>query len=682
MKKQLISMVAALTVLSACGDQKQTTAQADKFDYNVEQFADLQILRYRVPGFEELSLQQKQLVYYLTEAALQGRDILFDQNGKYNLRIRKALETVYTGYKGDKQSADFKAMEVYLKRVWFSNGIHHHYGCEKFVPGFTPEFFKQALAGVDVSELPLAEGQTLEQFCDEIFPVIFDPAVMPKRVNQADGEDLVLTSACNYYEGVTQKEAEDFYNALKDPKDETPVSYGLNSRLVKENGRVQEKVWKVGGLYGQALEKIVYWLKKAEGVAETPEQKAVIAKLVEYYETGDLKTFDDYAILWVKDLNSRVDFVNGFTESYGDPLGMKASWESLVNFKDLEATRRTETISANAQWFEDHSPVDKQFKKEEVKGVSAKVITAAILAGDLYPATAIGINLPNANWIRSQHGSKSVTIGNITDAYNKAAHGNGFNEEFVYSQAELDNINKYADLTDELHTDLHECLGHGSGKLLPGVDPDALKAYGSTIEEARADLFGLYYVADPKLVELGLLPDADAYKAQFYTYLMNGLMTQLVRIEPGNQIEEAHMRNRALIARWVYEKGAADKVVELKKKDGKTYVVVNDYAKVRALFGELLAEIQRIKSTGDFEAARQLVENYAVKVDPELHAEVLERYKKLNLAPYKGFVNPKYEAVTDADGNITDVKVTYDEGYAEQMLRYSKDYATLPCVNE
>lgn len=683
MKKHFFSMVAALSMLTACGGaSQQTTAEAEKFDYNVEQFADLQILRYRVPGFEELSLQQKQLVYYLTEAALQGRDILFDQNGKYNLRIRKALEAVYTGYKGDKQSADFKAMEVYLKRVWFSNGIHHHYGCEKFVPGFTPEFFKQALASVDASELPLAEGQTLEQFCDEIFPVIFDPAVMPKRVNQADGEDLVLTSACNYYEGVTQKEAEDFYNALKDPKDETPVSYGLNSRLVKENGRVQEKIWKVGGLYGQALEKIVYWLKKAEGVAETPEQKAVIAKLVEYYETGDLKTFDDYAILWVKDLNSRVDFVNGFTESYGDPLGMKASWESLVNFKDLEATRRTETISANAQWFEDHSPVDKQFKKEEVKGVSAKVITAAILAGDLYPATAIGINLPNANWIRSQHGSKSVTIGNITDAYNKAAHGNGFNEEFVYSQAELDNINKYADLTDELHTDLHECLGHGSGKLLPGVDPDALKAYGSTIEEARADLFGLYYVADPKLVELGLLPDVDAYKAQFYTYLMNGLMTQLVRIEPGNQIEEAHMRNRALIARWVYEKGVADKVVELKKKDGKTYVVVNDYAKVRTLFGELLAEIQRIKSTGDFEGARQLVENYAVKVDPELHAEVLERYKKLNLAPYKGFVNPKYEPVTDAEGNITDVKVTYDEGYAEQMLRYSKDYATLPYVNE
>ena len=675
-------MAAALTVLTACGRSAQSTVETDKFDYTVEQFADLQILRYRVPGFEQLSLKQKELVYYLTEAALQGRDILFDQNGKYNLRIRRALEAVYTGYTGDKNSADFKALEVYLKRVWFSNGIHHHYGCEKFVPGFTPEFFKQALVGVDASELPLAEGQTLAQFCDEIFPVIFDPAVMPKRVNQADGEDLVLTSACNYYEGVTQKEAEDFYNALKNPNDETPVSYGLNSRLVKEDGKIQEKVWKVGGLYGQALEKIVYWLQKAEGVAETPEQKAVIAKLIEYYETGDLKTFDDYAILWVKDLNSRIDFVNGFTESYGDPLGMKASWESLVNFKDLEATHRTEVISSNAQWFEDHSPVDKQFKKEEVKGVSAKVITAAILAGDLYPSTAIGINLPNANWIRSQHGSKSVTIGNITDAYNKAAHGNGFNEEFVYSQAELDNIDKYADLTDELHTDLHECLGHGSGKLLPGVDPDALKAYGSTIEEARADLFGLYYVADPKLVELGLLPDTDAYKAQYYTYLMNGLMTQLVRIEPGNQIEEAHMRNRALIARWVFEKGNADKVVELMKKDGKTYVVVNDYAKLRALFGDLLAEIQRIKSTGDFEAARQLVENYAVKVDPVLHAEVLERYKKLNLAPYKGFVNPKYEAVTDASGNITDVKVTYDEGYAEQMLRYSKDYATLPYINE
>lgn len=674
-------MVTALSLLTACGRNPKTTAEAEKFDYTVEQFADLQILRYSVPGFENLSLKQKELVYYLTEAALQGRDILFDQNGKYNLTIRRMLEAVYTGYKGDKNTPDFKAMEVYLKRVWFSNGIHHHYGSEKFVPGFSPEFFKQAVLSVDASAMPLAEGQTIEQLCDEVFPVIFDPKVMPKRVNQAAGEDLVLTSACNYYDGVTQQEAEDYYNALKNPKDETPVSYGLNSRLVKVDGKVQEKVWKVGGLYSPAIEKIVYWLKKAEGVAETPEQKAVIAKLVEFYESGDLKTFDDYAILWVKDLNSRVDFVNGFTESYGDPLGMKASWESLVNFKDMEATRRTELISNNAQWFEDHSPADKQFKKEEVKGVSAKVITAAILAGDLYPATAIGINLPNANWIRNHHGSKSVTIGNITDAYNKAAHGNGFNEEFVYSDAELQLIDKYGDLTGNLHTDLHECLGHGSGKLLPGVDPDALKAYGSTIEEARADLFGLYYVADPKLVELGLTPNEEAYKAEYYAFLMNGLMTQLVRIEPGNNVEEAHMRNRQLIARWVFEKGAADKVVELVKKNGKTYVVVNDYDKLRKLFGELLAEIQRIKSTGDLEGARNLVEAYAVKVDPTLHAEVLERYKKLNLAPYKGFVNPKYEAVTDADGKITDIQVTYDEDYVDQMLRYSKDYSTLPSIN-
>ena len=677
----IISVATAAVLLTGCSGTKKTTAQADKFDYTVEQFADLQILRYRVPGFEDLSLIQKELVYYLTEAALEGRDILFDQNGKYNLRIRRMLEAIYTNYKGDKNSADFKNMETYLKRVWFSNGIHHHYGSEKFVPGFSQDFLKQAVLGVDPALLPLAEGQTVEQLCEEIFPVIFNPTIMPKRVNQADGEDLVLTSACNYYDGVTQAEAEAFYAKMKDPKDETPVSYGLNSRLVKENGKIQEKVWKVGGLYTQALEKIVYWLKKAEGVAEDDAQKAAISKLIEFYETGDLKTFDEYAILWVKDLNSRIDVVNGFTESYGDPLGMKASWESLVNFKDLVATQRTEIISSNAQWFEDHSPVEAQFKKSEVKGVSAKVITAAILAGDLYPATAIGINLPNANWIRAHHGSKSVTIGNITDAYNKAAHGNGFNEEFVYSDAERELIDQYSDLTDELHTDLHECLGHGSGKLLPGVDPDALKAYGSTIEEARADLFGLYYVADPKLIELGLLSSDEAYKAQYYTYLMNGLMTQLVRIQPGNTVEEAHMRNRQLIARWVFEKGAADKVVELVKKDGKTYVVVNDYEKVRQLFGELLAEIQRIKSTGDFAAARALVEDYAVKVDPVLHAEVLERYKKLNLAPYKGFVNPKYEAVTDANGTITDVKVSYDEGYAEQMLRYSKDYSPLPSVN-
>ena len=680
MKKQLVTLTATLTLFTACGSDNVKN-MSDKFDYTVGQFADLQILRYRVPGFEDLTLQQKELVYYLTEAALQGRDILFDQNGKYNLTIRRTLEAIYTSYQGDKTTPDFKAMEVYLKRVWFSNGIHHHYGSEKFVPGFSPEFFRQAIESVDASTLPLAQGQNVAQLCDEIFPVIFDPKVMPKRVNQADGEDLVLTSACNYYDGVTQKEAEDFYNAMKNPKDETPISYGLNSRLVKVDGKVQEKVWKVDGLYGQALGKIVYWLEKAETVAENPDQKAVITKLIEYYRTGDLKTFDEYAILWVKDLNSRVDFVNGFTENYGDPLGMKASWESLVNFKDLEATRRTEIISSNAQWFEDHSPVDKRFKKEQVKGVSAKVITAAILAGDLYPATAIGINLPNANWIRAHYGSKSVTIGNITDAYNKAAHGNGFNEEFVYSPEELACIDKYADLTDELHTDLHECLGHGSGKMAPGADPDGLKAYGSTIEEARADLFGLYYVADPKLVELGLLPDAEAYKAQYYTYLMNGLMTQLVRIEPGNQIEEAHMRNRSLIAHWVYEKGKADNVVELVKKDGKTYVKVNDYERVRDLFGELLAEVQRIKSTSDLEAARHLVEDYGVKVDPTLHAEVLERYKKLNLAPYKGFVNPQYKAETDTQGNIVDVKVSYSEGYAEQMLRYSRDYATLPSRN-
>ena len=682
MKKHLMTMAVSFTLLASCGEGvNKTTDNTDNFDYSVEQFADLQILRYRVPGFEDLSIRQKELVYYLTEAALQGRDILYDQNGKYNLTIRRMLEAVYTHYEGDRNAADFKAMEVYLKRVWFSNGIHHHYGSDKFVPGFSPEFFRQALASVDESLLPLASGQTLEQWCEEVFPVIFDPSVMPKRVNQAAGEDLILTSASHYYDGVTQAEAEDFYAAMKNPADETPVSYGLNSRLVKMDGKLQERVWKVGGLYGEAIEKIVYWLKKAEGVAENEQQKAVIGKLVEFYETGDLKTFDDYAILWVKDVNSLVDFVNGFTETYGDPLGLKASWESIVNFKDLEATRRTEVISSNAQWFEDHSPVDSRFKKEEVKGVSAKVITAAILGGDLYPSTAIGINLPNSNWIRSVHGSKSVTIGNITDAYNKAAHGNGFNEEFVYSADELALIDKYADLTDELHTDLHECLGHGSGKMLPGADADSLKAYGSTIEEARADLFGLYYVADAKLLELGLLPDADAYKAQYYTYMMNGLMTQLVRIEPGKDIEEAHMRNRQLIARWAYEQGKADKVVELVKKDGKTYVKINDYGKLRALFGQLLAEVQRVKSTGDYAAARQLVETYAVKVDPALHAEVLERYKRLNLAPYKGFVNPRYEAVKDAGGNITDVKVSYSEGYAEQMLRYSRDYSNLPSVN-
>ena len=667
-------------MMTGCSSNNQEPKE-DAFDYTVEQFADLQLLRYKVHGFEELPLEQKKLVYYLSEAALQGRDILFDQNGKYNLIIRKMLETVYTDYQGDRNDANFKAMETYLKRVWFSNGIHHHYAADKFVPGFTPEFFKQALESVDAAKLPLAEGETLEALCNEVFPVIFDAKVMAKRVNQADGEDLVLTSASNYYDNVTQAEAEAFYGKMKNPNDTMLVMFGMNSRLVKENGKVQEKVWKSGGLYGQAIDKIIYWLEKALTVAENDKQKAVIEKMIQFYKDGDLKTFDEYAILWVKDLDSRVDFVNGFTESYGDPLGMKASWESIVNFKDLVATKRTETISDNAQWFEDHSPVDKKFKKEEVKGVSAKVITGAIIAGDLYPATAIGINLPNSNWIRSVHGSKSVTIGNFTDAYNKAAHGNGFSDEFVYSEVEKGYLTNYGDLTGDLHTDLHECLGHGSGQLLPGVDPDALKAYGSTIEEARADLFGLYYLPDAKMRELGLTPHDDAYKAEYYSYMMNGLMTQLVRIELGNNVEEAHMRNRQLVAKWAFEKGAADKVTELVKKDGKTYVKVNDYEKLRELFGQLLNEIQRIKSEGDFEAARQMVETYAVKVDPELHKEVLARYEKLNLAPYKGFVNPVYTAETDAEGNITDVKISYEEGYAEQMLRYSKDYANLPYRN-
>ena len=648
------------------------------FNYVVDQFADLQVLRYRVAGFDSLTLQQKKLVYYLSEAALQGRDILFDQNGKYNLQIRRLLETLYVHFTGDRTEEPFLALEVYLKRVWFSNGIHHHYGCDKFVPGFSAEYLKNLILHTDVSLLPLESGETVEAMCDKLFPVIFHPEVMPKRVNQNDGEDLVETSAANYYEGVTQQEAEAFYAAQKAQGDaEHPVMYGMNSRLVKKDGVIQEEVWKVGGLYGKAIEKIIGWLHRAEEVAENDSQRQVIRLLVAFYQTGDLKLFDDYSIQWLKDTASGVDFVNGFIESYGDPLGMKASWESIVNFKDLEATRRTELISSNAQWFEDHSPVNPSFKKERVKGVSAKVITAAMLAGDLYPSSAIGINLPNSNWIRSVHGSKSVTIGNLTDAYNKAARGNGFREEFVYSEAEKELLDNYADLTSDLHTDLHECLGHGSGKLLPGVDPDALKAYGSTIEEARADLFGLYYMADAKLVELGLLPDNEAYKAEYYSYMMNGLMTQLVRIEPGAQIEEAHMRNRQLIARWALEKGRDGQVVEWVKKAGKTFVRINDYVRLRELFGQLLAEIQRIKSEGDFEAARALVENYAVKVDAALHAEVLERYSSLHLAPYKGFVNPVYTPQVDENGEITDVTVLYDEGYTEQMLRYSRDYSNL-----
>ena len=649
----------------------------DHFEYTVDRFADLQLLRYRVNGFDDLSLRQKTLVYYLSEAALEGRDILFDQNGKYNLRIRRLLEAVYTGYQGDRATDGFRALEVYLKRVWFSNGIHHHYACDKFVPGFPETYLRELVDSVDVSCLPLEEGETVETMCGKLFPVIFDPSVMPKRVNQADGEDLVATSAANYYEGVTQKEAEDFYGEMKARGGDRPVMYGMNSRLVKEDGMLKEQVWKADGMYGPAIRKIVGWLEKAETVAENDTQRKVIRLLVEFYRTGSLKVFDEYSIEWLKDTASQVDFVNGFIESYGDPLGLKASWESIVNFKDMEATRRTETISVHAQWFEDHSPVDARFRKERVKGVSAKVITAAMLGGDLYPSTAIGINLPNSNWIRSVHGSKSVTIGNLIEAYNKAARGNGFREEFVAGEEEKVLLDKYADLTDSLHTDLHECLGHGSGKLLPGVDPDALKAYGSTIEEARADLFGLYYLPDAKLVELGLTPDAEAYKAGYYSYMMNGLMTQLVRIEPGRDVEEAHMRNRQLIARWALEHGAADKVVELVRRDGKTCVRVNDYSRLRHLFGELLAEIQRIKSEGDLEAARQLVERYGVKVDPELHKEVLARYKALNLAPYKGFVNPVYTAVRDGEGRITDVTVDYTEEYAGQMLRYSRDYSNL-----
>ena len=614
--------------------------QEDTFEYQVEQFADLQILRYRVPGFEKLSLRQKQLIYYLSQAALEGRDILFHQNGKYNLPVRRLLEAVYVAYKGPRDTDEFRAFEVYLKRVWFANGIHHHYSCDKFVPGFTPDYLRSLVESLPADALPLAEGETCTKLCNRLFPVIFDPEVMPKRVNQADGEDLILTSAANYYEGVTQQEAEDFYAAMKTPGETEPVMYGMNSRLVKKDGVVQEEVWKIGGMYGEALQKIVSWLDMAAEVAENDRQLEVIRLLTEFYRTGDLKTFDAYSIVWFKDTDSQVDFVNGFIESYGDPLGIKASWESIVNFKDLEATRRTELISENAQWFEDHSPVAPQFRKEKVKGVSAKVITAAMLGGDLYPSTAIGINLPNSNWIRSVHGSKSVTIGNLTSAYNQAARGNGFRDEFVYSPVEIGLLDKYADITGDLHTDLHECLGHGSGRLLPGVDPDALKAYGSTIEEARADLFGLYYIPDPRMVELGLVPDAEAYKAEYYAYMMNGLMTQLVRIEPGCNVEEAHMRNRQLIARWALEQGAEQKVVELVVRDGKTFVRINDYEQLRSLFGRLLAEVQRIKSEGDYEAARQLVETYAVRIDPALHAEVLERYRQLHLAPYKGFINP------------------------------------------
>lgn len=651
----------------------------EEFSYIVDQFADLQILRYQVPGFENLSLRQKQLLYHLSEAALMGRDILFDQNGRYNLVICRTLEAVYQYGTVDKSSADYQAFEVYLKRVWFANGIHHHYGEDKFIPGFSDAFFDAAVRSVDVSLLPLKAGETVDTLLAHLKPVIFDPTVMPKRTVQSGDTDWIQASANNYYgEDVTQAEVEAFYGKMKTEGDSRcPLSYGLNSRLEKENGQLVERVWKVGGLYSEAIERIVAELEKAAAFAENEKQRQIIATLIDYYRTGDLRTFDAYSILWVEDTDSQVDFVNGFIETYGDALGLKASWESTVNFRNEEATRRTQTISENAQWFEDHSPVDQRFKKERVKGVSAKVITVTMLGGDCYPSTPIGINLPNADWIRRDHGSKSVTIENIMEAYDKASQGSGFSDEFVWSDEERNRIKTYGFLTDMLHTDLHECLGHGSGQLLPGTDPDALKAYASTLEEARADLFGLYYLADPKMQELGLVPDGEAFKAEYYKYMMNGLLTQLVRIEEGKDVEEAHMRNRQLIARWVFEQGAADKVVELKKRDGKTFVVINDYLQLRALFGKLLAEVQRIKSEGDYEAGRSLVENYGVKIDPVLHHEIRERYVRLHLSPYKGFVNPVMREVKDDSGHVTDITLDYTEGYAEQMLRYSRDYSYL-----
>ncbi|MCW4074601.1 dipeptidyl peptidase 3 [Segatella copri] len=659
-----------------------------------ERFADIQMLRYELKGFENLSLTQKIYIYCLSKATLLGRDITFDQQGKYNLRIRKTLEAVYRHYEGNRESEDFKAFEVYLKRVWFASGIHHHYGCEKFVPGFSEESFYEMVEAVADEYLPLSKGQSKEDLLGILVPVIFNPEVMPKRVNQTDGEDLVQTSACNFYENVSQAEVERFYARMKEEGNEQAPSYGLNSKLTKRNGELVELKWTEDGLYGAAIKEIVSWLLRAQKYAENEEQKHLIDLLVKYYRTGDLKDFDRYSIAWVQQHEGMIDFINGFIEVYGDPLGLKGTWEGIVEYKDLEATKRTQTISQNAQWFEDHSPVDPRFRKPEVKGVTANVICAAMLGGEEYPASAIGINLPNANWIRQEYGSKSVTIGNLTEAYNKAAQGNGFRDEFVIDEDTISLMNQYEDITDDLHTDLHECLGHGSGQLLPGTDPDALKAYGSTIEEARADLFGLYYVADHKLVELGLTPNDEAYKAQYYGYLMNGLLTQTIRIKEGDKIEEAHMRNRALIAWWVMEH--AEGAVELVKMDmnyasaedalkdsegniitTKTYVKINDYAKLRHLFGELLAEIQRIKSEGDFEAARQLVEKYAVNINPELHREILARYKKLNLAPYKGFINPKMTLEMDEEGEITDVVLDYEESYVDQMLRYSDEYGTL-----
>ncbi len=670
MKRTIIIATAMASLLTMSCSRSAQKAPADDFDYHVDRFADIEVLRYKVPDFDSLSLNQKILVYYLTEAALWGRDILWDQNNANNLALRDLLETVYTNYDGNRDDADFKAFETYLKQVWFGNGIHHHYSTDKFVPAFSREFLEQQIAALYSDKTP----ETTEALVE----LIFNPELAAKRVNQAEGADLIATSANNYYEaGLTQAEVEQYYNSIKKANDPTPISYGLNTRLRKDGDKIVEESYRIGGLYSNAIEHIVANLDSASAYAENPAQKQIIQSLIDYYRTGDLATFDKYSIEWAEDTASQVDFINGFIESYGDPLGMKGAWESIVNFKNIPASERTEILSSNAQWFEDNSPVDSTFKKEKVKGVSAKVITAAILAGDAYPATPIGINLPNANWIRAAHGSKSVTIENITQAYDAASHGNGFNEEFVIDQPTRDLIDSYLFITDNLHTDLHECLGHGSGRLLPGVDPDALKAHGSTIEEARADLFALYYLADPKLIEIGLLDSPDAYKAEYYHYILNGLMTQLMRIEPGKDVEEAHMRNRKLIAEWAYEHGKADNVIELVERDSKTFIQINDYEALRGLFGELLTEIQRIRSTGDYAAAQKLVETYAVKVDPKLHREVLDRYATLDIAPYKGFVNPVYTPVRDSQGHITDILVSYPENYVEQMLRYGKQYKSL-----
>ncbi len=667
------------TIILAAMLTQQANAVVDKnFDYHVDRFADIEVLRYEVPEFDRLSLNQKLMVYYLGEAAQAGRDILWDQNGRYNLQIRKLLENIYTNYKGDKNSPDYKAFETYLKQIWFGNGIYHHYSTDKFTPLFSESFFTEQVNALPDSMLPLEPGQTKAQMLSVLTPVIFDPTVLPKRVSQDGSGDVVASSASNLYgDGVTQAEVEAYYAALKDPSDPEPISYGLNAKVVKENGKIKEEHYHLNGLYGPAIAKIIYWLDMAKSVAENDEQKAYITKLIDYYITGDLRLFDEYSILWAEDTKSDVDFVNGFIESYGDPLGMTGSWESYVNFRNNAASSRTETISSNAQWFEDHSPINPKFRKPKVKGVSAKVINAAMLAGDAFPSTAIGINLPNADWIRAAHGSKSVTIENITEAYDMASHGNGFNEEFVIDAPTRKILEDYLYITDMLHTDLHECLGHASGQLMPGVDPDALKENGSALEEARADLFALYYLADPKLIELGILDNPEAYKAEYYKYMLNGLMTQLNRIEPGKDIEEAHMRNRQLIAKWILEKGKKDKVVELTKKNGKTYVKINNYPKMRELIGQLLAEVQRIKSEGDYKAGNDLIQKYAVKVDPKLHKEVLERYSKLDIPPYRGFINPRYELVKDANGKITDVKLKYGENYIDQMLRLSQDYTTL-----